>query len=145
MMRGSDSLDLAVTRRERRVVEKAAQDFSQPPADQLEKDLLRVIESLSFHANRHMQFDLPDGRKLSDLFSDPPALLEYLKTNKARGGAAGEFLNKPLVVPGDPDASAFVGILARMGHPMNRAFMQVDPTTGKKRIDIVRDWIKSLA
>jgi hypothetical protein len=146
MMRGSDSLDLAVTRRSRRIIEKAARDFSQVPTpdNPAENDMIRVIQELAFHANRHMKFDLPDGRKLSDLFSDPPALLEYLKSNKARGLAAGTLLDKPLVVAGDPDASAFIGILSKPGHPMQNAFNQNDATTGKKRIDIVRDWISSL-
>lgn len=150
LMRGSDGLDAAVTRRELIVIEKAAQEFSQtptpppPPPNGSDVDMVRVIEELRFHANRHLQFDLGDGVRLSDLFADPPALLNYLKSSNARGVGSGPFLGKPLVVPGDPAASAFVSLLERPGHPMRSAFAAVDVTTGKTRIDIVRDWIRGL-
>jgi hypothetical protein len=150
LMRGSDGLDAAVTRRELIVIEKAAQEFSKtetpppPPPNGSDVDMVRVIEELRFHANRHLQFDLGDGVRLSDLFADPPALLNYLKSSNARGVGSGPFLGKPLVVPGDPGASAFVSLLERPGHPMRSAFAAVDATTGKARIDIVRDWIRGL-
>lgn len=150
LMRGSDGQNLALTRRQRNLVEKAARDFGeepqQPPqGNRAEQDMIRLIESLAVNANRHTRFDAGGGRRLSDLFSDPPALLQYLKTSNAQGLASGPFRGKPLVVPGDPDASAFVGLLARPGHPMNVPFSQTDPATGKPRIDVVRDWIRSLA
>ncbi|HEV2764227.1 MAG TPA: hypothetical protein VGV38_14685, partial [Pyrinomonadaceae bacterium] len=154
LMRGSDALFAAVTRRELNLIEKAARDFSQAPAppvptptptpNPFEQDMVRVIGDLSFHANRHMKFALPNGQRLSDLFADPPALLDYLKTEKARGLGAGPLRDKPLVVPGDPDASAFVGILETPGHPMRAAFQAVDATTGRRRVDIVREWIRAL-
>jgi hypothetical protein len=156
LIRGSDGLFAAVTRRELNLIEKAARDFSQAPPppgpttttptppNPFEQDMVRIIGDLSFHANRHMKFALPNGRRLSDLFADPPALLNYLKTEKSRGLGAGPLFDKPLVVPGDPDASAFVGILETPGHPMRAAFQAVDATTGRKRVDIVREWIKAL-
>jgi hypothetical protein len=150
LMRGSNGLDVAVTRRELNLIEKAARDFGQlPPAPQLptntfEQDMVRIIGDLSIHANRHMKFVLANGQRLSDLFADPPALLNFLRTEKARGLGAGPLLGKPLVVPGDPDASAFVGILETPGHPMRAAFQAIDPTTGRKRVEIVREWIRAL-
>ncbi|HKV09290.1 MAG TPA: hypothetical protein VJ725_14195 [Thermoanaerobaculia bacterium] len=150
LMRGSDGQNLALTRRQRNLVEKAARDFGeepqQPPqGNSAEQDMIRMIESLAVNAIRHTRFDAGGGRRLSDLFSDPPALLQYLRTSNAQGLASGPFRDQPLVVPGNPDASAFVGLLARPGHPMNAPFSQTDPATGKPRIDVVRDWIRSLA
>ncbi|HLL99606.1 MAG TPA: hypothetical protein VK400_01010 [Pyrinomonadaceae bacterium] len=153
MMRGSDGFNLAVNRRQLSILEKAIADFSseepQPPLEPevtnpAEADLLRIITELSIHANRHTRFNTPDGRRLSDLFSDPPAVLEYLKTSNASGVLAGPLAGQPLVVPGNADASAFPALLERPGHPMRIPFQQVDATTQKKRIDIVRDWINAL-
>lgn len=154
MMRGSDMFNLAVNRRQLSILEKAAVDFSSEPAEPVEPEppqqnpaeahMLRIIEELSFHANRHTRFDTSDGRRLSDLFADPPAVLQYLKTSNASGLAAGPLAGKPLVVPGNAAESAFPSLLERPGHPMRTAFQQLDATTQKKRIDIVRDWINSL-
>ena len=147
LMRGSDRFNLALTRRQRSLIEKAASDFGQQPDPQpgsAEQDIIRLIQTLSFHASRHAGFEVDGGRRLSDLFSDPPALLQYLRAATARGPRAGALLGRPLVVPGDPDASAFVALLAQPSHPMHDAFQQTDPTSGKVRLDIVRDWIRSL-
>jgi Ferritin-like len=148
LMRGSDGLNLALTRRQRSLIEKAARDFGQQPGPQAgnaaERDMIRLIQTLSFHANRHLRFEVDGGRRLSDLFGDPPALLQYLRTATARGAVAGALLGRPLVVPGDPGASAFVALLAQPSHPMHAAFQQTDPATGKVNLDIVRDWIRSL-
>ena len=145
LMRGSDGFHAALTRRQRNRVAKAVRDFSGAPQGDAEREMIRLVETLGFHANRHTGFDAGGGRRLSDLFADPPALLQYLRTATARGPRAGAFRDRPLVVPGNPDASAFVGLVSQAGHPMNAAFQETDPVTGRVRLDIVRDWIRSLA
>jgi hypothetical protein len=150
LLRGSDGRFLALTRRQRRTVEKAASDFAEPapppviPPSSAEQAMRNLIESLKSNAFRHTKFELEDGRRLSDLFSDPPALLNYLRTAAVRGNVVPGLKGKPLVVPGDPDASAFVTLLSTPGHPMRSPFSQVDPGTGKPRIEVVKDWIRSL-
>lgn len=147
-MRGSDALDVAVTRRQLSILRKAVKDFSQPSpeppqANPAEADFLRVITELNFGKNRHTKFNLENGGKLSDLFDDPPALLGYLKMGKARGSFAGDILGQPLIIPGDSASSAFIKLLEKPGHPMQIHFDQVDSTTQKKRIDITSVLIRN--
>jgi hypothetical protein len=150
LMRGADAFHLAVNRRQLSIIEKAARDFavvpSQPPAGTSPEaaNMMRIISELSFHSNRHTAFDAGGGKRLSELFSDPPALLQYLRTATARGTSAGPLSGQPLVVPGNAEASAFVKLLQQAGHPMQTSFQQIDGPTQKKRIDVVRDWINSL-
>jgi hypothetical protein len=146
LMRGADSFNLAANRRQVNIIEKAIQDFTGPsqPGATPEANMLRIVSELSFHANRHTTFDAGGGKRLSDLFTDPPALLQYLRTSNARGSRAGALAGQPLVVPGNADGSAFVKLLEQAGHPMQASFQQIDGPTRKKRIDVVRDWINSL-
>jgi hypothetical protein len=149
LMRGADGRPLALTRRQRNTVEKAIQDFAQQPQPQpqpggAEQDMVNLIVSLQGNAFRHQRFDVGDNRRLSDLFQDPPALLTYLQTATVQGSIVPELRGQPLVVPGNPDRSAFVRLLQTPDHPMRAPFHDVDPNTGKVRIEVVRAWIQSL-
>jgi hypothetical protein len=154
LMRGADGRRLALTRRQRNTLEKASRDFAvqpptpadtQPQSTEPEQAMVNLIISLrDANAIRHFKFDLGNGKRLSDLFKDPPALLNYLKTAKVRGSIVPAVKDKPLVVPGKPEESAFITLLSTAGHPMQVPFSQTDPGTGKRRIDVVREWIKSL-
>ncbi|MDQ1440489.1 MAG: hypothetical protein QOG97_717 [Acidimicrobiaceae bacterium] len=64
------------------------------------------------------------GTPLNDLFADPPKLMESL----VQGG---------MIVPGDPDASAFFDLLTADG-PMYRIFTDAD-------IEVWKAWARSLA
>jgi hypothetical protein len=151
MMRGADAQNLALTRRQIRILERAVENLAPAPlqggavtAEGAEKAMLDMIASLKNNAIRHFKFDIGGGKHLSDLFQDPPALLNYLRTESVRGSIVPALKDKPLVVPGKPDESAFVGLLSTPAHPMQLPFSQKDPATGKPRIDVVRDWIRSL-
>ena len=152
MMRGSDRSNLIVNRRQFSIIERAVVDFTAPdpqpqpqpaPVNPAEADMLRIITGLSFHSNRHTRFVGADGRKLSELFSNPPSVLEYLKTAKV-SETAGPLAGQPLIIPGNADGSAFIGLLQTVGHPMRSSFQAIDNQTQKKRIDIVREWINGL-
>lgn len=151
LMRGADGRRLALTRRQRAIIEKATKDFAPPagpgptPGGETEQAMINLIISLRANAIRHFKFLLEDGRRLSDLFQDPPALLNYLRTSAAKGDIVPAVKGTPLVVPGKPEESAFITLLSTPGHPMNPHFSGTDPGTGKPRIEVVRDWIRSLS
>jgi hypothetical protein len=89
--------------------------------------------------------DAGGGRTVKDLFADPPALLDYLVSAVAKRPSAGPETGKPLIAPGNPDKSALVRLLRRPGHPMNVPFRQVVPGLDKTGLQIVEEWIASLA
>jgi len=154
MMRGADGRRLALTRRQRALIEKAVGDFTphvQPPNGQPggsgpEQAMINIIMALrGQNAIRHLRFDVGNGKHLSDLFQDPPALLNYLKTANVRGDLVPAVKGKPLIVPGKPAESAFITLLEDPAHPMHTPFTQTDPATNKPRIEVVREWITSLS
>jgi hypothetical protein len=144
MMRGSDGLHLALTRRQRNKVRVAGE----PPPVQTgggpEQEMVTLIQHFSAFAGRHTGIDTGGGHALSELFGDPPAVLAYLRRGKAQGSLAGDLEGRPLVVPGDPAASAFFAIIQKVGHPMKPRFAGEIPGTGKTGVEIVRQWIASL-
>jgi len=81
---------------------------------------------------------------LSDLFADSAALLDYLQNASAKGTLAGAQLNQPLIIAGDPNASAFFQLISRPDHPMANPFSREVPNTGRTGLDIVERWILSL-
>jgi len=149
MMRGADGNRLALTRRQRALIEQAIRDFAptiEPPDGRPEQAMINLIVSLrDQNAIRHLRFDVGDGKHLSDLFQDPPALLNYLKTADVRGDLVPAVKGKPLIVPGKPAESAFITLLENPAHPMHTPFTQPDPATQKLRIDVVREWIEALS
>jgi hypothetical protein len=108
--------------------------------------MLNLVASLAAIAEvRHGLIQVGDGRSLSQLFDDPPQVLQYLKTATIRGaGAPAALQGRPLIVPGNPAQSAFVQLLDTPGHPMQPIFAAQQPGAGKTRLEIVRNWIASL-
>lgn len=144
-MRGSDGGNLALTRRQLSKIDVAIRQFDVTvPVTTPEEAMIQLISDLSFGAGSHLTITLPGGGTLNTLFADPPSLLAYLKANQAHGSLAGPSAGRPLIVPGDPDNSAFLALISRPTHPMNSIFASY--TQGSKSgIDIVRDWIASLS
>ena len=143
MMRGSDGRHLAITRRQHdkmRAAEAGEIVVDATP----EENMLTLVEHFQSRASLHTGLSAGGGQTLATLFSQPDQLLDYLKTENAKGALAGNQAGNRLVVAGNPNDSAFVKILENSGHPMNSQFSQVIPGTGKTGIQIVRAWIESL-
>lgn len=147
MMRSSDSVHLALTKRQINKLRRILRDFdpSTGVPTQPEQNLINFITSHSFAAALHAGVSVGGGQTLSQLFADPSAVLNFLKTGSAQGDIVPDVQGRPLVVPGDPDASAFIVIISNPDHPMNGPFSAVQPGTGKTGIEIVREWISSLS
>ena len=146
MMRGSESLHLALTTRQLNKLRKILQDFD-PSIGQItlpEQNLRNFIRSHAFAAGLHAGVSVGAGQTLAQLFDNPEAVLNYLKTGSVQGDIVPPVTGQRLVVPGNPDASAFVALISNPDHPMNGPFSSLDPGTGKTGIQIVREWISSL-
>jgi hypothetical protein len=141
LMRGSDRLELTLTRRRTELLRRAALE-TQGPTDP-EKAMLKLVDFFRPMAPLHGGIDTGTG-PLSGKFVTPNLLLDYLKTGVAKGALAGAESGKPLVVPGDPDASAFVRLLRRVDHPMHGPYSQVIPGTDKIGLTIVTEWIAAM-
>ena len=156
MMRGGDAQHLALTRRQIAKIEAAAAGrisdvlvvagaMPTIAADTAEADMRALIARFRNRAPLHRSIDVEGGGTLADLFADDTRLMDYLKTAVAKGEEAGPVQGQPLVVPGDPDASAFVRLLRRPGHPMSAPYSRVVPNTGGRTgLEIVERWIRSL-
>lgn len=142
LMRGSDTLQLTLTRRQTDRLRRAAA-ASQAPSTP-EQAMTTLIQFFREMAPLHDHIPVDGGRFLAQLFAEPAALLEYLRTAVAKGPLSGTEQNRPLVVPGDPDASAFVRLLQQVDHPMHGPFSRIVPGTGKTGLQIVVEWIQSL-
>lgn len=153
MMRGGDAEHLTLTRRQIAKIEAAAagriSDDLVPAAafvtdDTAEADMRALIAHFRNRAPLHRSIDVAGGGTLTDLFADDMKLLDYLKTAVAKGEEAGPVEGQRLVVPGDPDASAFVRLLRRPDHPMSAPYLRVVPNVGRTGLEIVERWILSL-
>jgi len=156
MMRGGDAEHLTLTRRQIAKIEAAAAGRisdglvvagAMPPvaAGAAEADMRALIAHFRNRAPLHRSIDVDGGGTLTDLFADDMRLLNYLKTAVAKGDEAGPVEGQPLVVAGDPDASAFVRLLRRPDHPMSGPYSRVVPNTGGRTgLEIVERWIRSL-
>jgi hypothetical protein len=146
MMRGADGLHLAVTRRQLDTVLKAAAALAAVPEPMTpQQQMVHLITFFRVNANRHTPIDTGGGQTLDQLFRDPPSVLDYLMRGVVQGDLAPEALRgRPLIVPGDGDASAFLQLIQTPGHPMNLPFAQSVPSVGKTGVQIVREWIASL-
>ncbi|MDQ6701237.1 MAG: hypothetical protein M3Z36_13740 [Acidobacteriota bacterium] len=143
MMRGGDGLHLALTRRQINKI-KAAEQGGGTVANSPNDDMLALIDHFRTRALLHQQIDAGAGKKLSDLFADSNALMNYLKTGTAKGPRSGDQNGKKLVVPGQPDNSAIVALIQRPDHPMHIPYQQTIPGVNRTGIDILRRWITSL-
>lgn len=148
MMRGADSEDLALNRRQRNKIRKAMETFDPGPLadNDSEATLKRMIGLLQWAAPLHAQFS-ESGRSLADRFARPEDILDYLRVALAKGdvAVAAKVKGKPLVVPGDPAKSAFLKLIKRADHPMNGPLSNYrDMGSGKDGISIISDWITSL-
>jgi hypothetical protein len=143
MMRNADGNYLAVTRRQRATVQKAAVVLGAAPAPGTpEQDMLALVRLLASGASNHDGISTGAGT-LDQLFANPPALLDYLRTGSVQAYAP--LLGQRLVVAGNPDASAFVMIIETQGHPMRSRFAAVQPSLGGRTgAQVVRAWIASL-
>jgi hypothetical protein len=148
MMRGSDAGDLVLTRRQVAVLE-AARELPPPGAGPVSgpvQAMLTLIDVLApIGAGAHFGIDAGGGRSLAELFDTPRELLAYLEAETAKGAAAGPVQRQPLVVPGKPDESAFFALITLLNPAMRSAMAATVPGTGKSGVEVVRDWILSLA
>lgn len=156
MMRGGDAEHLTLTRRQIAKIEAAAAGRisdalvvagAMPPvaAGAADADMRALIAHFRNRAPLHRSINVDGGGTLTDLFADDTRLLDYLKTAVAKGDEAGPVQGQPLVVAGDPDASAFVRLLRRPDHPMSGPYSRVVPNTGGRTgLEIVERWIRSL-
>lgn len=142
LMRGSDLLPLALTRRQIELLRKAAREHQTPSTP--EQAMKLMIQFFQNMAALHDHIPVDGNRFLAQLFANPPELLAYLKTAVARGPLSGTEQNRPLIVPGDPEASALVHLISRVDHPMHGPLGRIIPGTSKTGIQIVTEWIASL-
>jgi hypothetical protein len=146
MMRGSDAMHLALTRRQVGLVRAMARPAAPPVAASPEENMRKLIDWFSSRRNRHLEIRVDPNRTLADLFDDEAALLSYLRTAQAKGERAGALQGRPLVVPGNPDQSAFVLLLRNPDHPMHGPFTTgTVADTGKTGLAIVEEWVRSLS
>ena len=151
MMRGSDGGHLALTRRQRDKVRAAAgDDVTGRPGDATggeataEEEMVSLIQHFAARASLHMGLDAGGGNRVGDLFPDPAALLDFLRSGAAQGSLAGPETGRPLVVAGNPDDSALVRLLRRPDHPMHSHFSRPVPGSERTGLEIVEQWILSL-
>ncbi|MDG4554288.1 MAG: hypothetical protein P9E24_08570 [Candidatus Competibacter sp.] len=143
MMRGSDGSHLALTRRQRDTI-RAAAESSPGAGGTPEQDMAVLIAHFESRAVLHGGIDAGGGNKLSDLFTNSQAMMAYLQNAVAKGALAGAQGGAALIVPGDPDNSAFMQLIRRPGHPMQIPFSQAIPNTGHTGVEVVERWIRSL-
>jgi hypothetical protein len=142
LMRGSDLLLLTLTRRNIDMLRKAALQTQAPSSpEQAMKTLIAFFHEM---APLHDHIPVDGGRFLGQLFAQPAALLDYLKSGAAKGPLSGTDQGRPLIVPGDPAGSALMHLIQRVDHPMHGPFSRIIPGTGKTGVQIVSEWITSL-
>jgi hypothetical protein len=146
MMRGSDGFHLALTRRQADTLRKLGASVTPPVTASPEANMLKLIDTFFSRRNRHLGIQVDATHTLADLFSDKPALLNYLRTGVAKGDEAGTLAGKPLIVPGKPDESALVLLIRTPGHPMNIPYTTtIIADTGKTGLQALEEWISSLS
>lgn len=149
MMRGSDGMLLALTRRQKDKIDKISQFKAPTPPStnpqkkpsNPEKAMIDLVSLLSYAAFQHGWIQVLPDQPLSYLFSNPPEILNYLKTS----GNPLDPRRKPLIKSGDPDNSEFMKLITGGIPHMKEIFSKIDQKTGKTGIEIVREWILSLS
>lgn len=142
LMRGSDTLELTLTRRQIEIVRHAC--AGTPSGTTPRARMTALINFFASMAPLHSHIPTDDGGFVSQLFADPSDFLAYLESAVAKGPLAGAELGKPLVVPGNPDASGLVHLIQRTDHPMHGPFSRIVPGINMTGVDILKDWIASL-
>ncbi|QEL13646.1 hypothetical protein [Limnoglobus roseus] len=146
MMRGSDGLHLALTRRQAATLRGVQPPAPPPAAATPEANMLKMIDHFFNRRNRHLGIMIDATRTLAELFSDKPALLNYLRTASSKGDEAGPLAGQRLIVPGNPDGSALVQLIRTPTHPMNGPLTTgTVADTGKTGLTILTEWIQSLS
>lgn len=149
LMRGADGMRLALPRRQIEKLERAINIFEPIPDDVGPVAAMkRMISSFASVAILHSSFVQDDGTNLGDVFTDPEAVLNYLKAAKAQGGVAEDMGldGQTLVKPGDAGGSPFVALLENSDHPMNGPLGGYsDQLSNVSGIEVVKNWITSLA
>lgn len=152
VMRGADGMHLALNRRQRSKIAKAVEIFAPPPDQETGSDtpqtaaMKRMISRFQAMAILHAGFS-EDNKSLADRFADPPLVLDYLRKAVAKGSVAtaAGLAGRPLVVPGDPQGSAFLLTIRRPEHPMNGPLSSYrDAITAKSGFVVIEEWIASL-
>ena len=145
MMRGSDSLHLALTRRQVAILLGARAPFTPTVIASTEDNMSKLIDTFFSRRNRHLGIQVDATHTLTDLFSDKSALLNYLRIGTAKGDEAGELEGKALIVPGKPDESALILLIRTPTHPMNLPFTTtIIADTGKTGLQVLEEWVQSL-
>lgn len=153
IMRGSDSFDLALTRRQVRMLEVFYSKHTSPvpgpttPLPSPEESMLTLIQELTDKWNATVFHNhLPGsntGESLGDLFADPNRILDFLKTGKSTMDG---FEGMGFVVPKDPERSAFYKLIDGSNAMMTSRFRSYrENGTERTGNIIVRAWIMSLA
>jgi hypothetical protein len=144
-----------MAQRQQNVIRRAIVQFAAAPAGPGPADntpagaMLRMIQKFTPQAGRHSAVVLPSGQTLNLLFAAPQQLVAYLvdPASIPRGDdAAGFGITGQLIVPRDPNNSAFFKMITNPGHAMNPRFMAYRDTLNVtlSGIDVVRNWINSL-
>lgn len=149
LMRGADGGLLALSRRMQAKVERGLEVFT--PGNQSGNSpaaaLDRLTAAFASMAGLHAGVPLPGGGTLASIFADPVQLKDHLRNGTAEGSQAiaNGLQGQPLVVPGDPAASAFIQLIQLSSHPMNGAMSAYqDSVTGDNGIIVIQNWISSL-
>jgi hypothetical protein len=148
LMRGADGELLALTRRQRAKVLLGAEKFRPEPAGpQTPRGALtRMIQALQFGATAHSAIRTDPGDPLSSVFAQPDRVIAHLEIGKVQGsGPAAPFVGQPLIVRGDPAASAFLKIVSTPGHTMQSILNNYrDPNSNQNGFQVLAAWIASL-
>ncbi len=149
LMRGADGGLLALSRRMQAKVERGLDVFAPDNQGGNSPDaaLDRLMSAFASMAGIHAGVPLPGGGNLASIFADPVQLKDHLRNGTAAGSlaTANGLQGRPLVVPGDPAASAFIQLIQLPAHPMNGPLSGYrDSVTGDEGITVIQNWISSL-
>jgi hypothetical protein len=149
LMRGADGELLALTRRQRAKVHLGIEKFRPEPAgDQTPRGkLARMIEALQFGAAAHSAIQTNAGPALGSVFAQADKVIAHLESGNVQGDSpeAAPFLNQPLIVRGNPAASAFLKIVSSPGHTMQPILQSYrDSSTNQNGLELLEAWIASL-
>ena len=149
MMRGADGKHLALTRRQLSIVRHYEESVVTPeptPTGTPREAMIKLIEHLRDNENAalfHNAVATEPGGVLSDLFANPGSVLDFLAAGDSQG-SFGLPAGQPLVVKGDPDASAFVGIVSGNNFMASKFRTPIASLGNRTGVEIVRAWIASL-
>ena len=150
MMRGADGKHLALTRRQLSVIKRYEESVPPPPLPPPETPrdtMLKLIAHLRDNegaAGFHGAVPAGPGKTVQTLFATPPDLLDFLVTGKTQLGSVGVPAGQPLVVKGNPAASAFVAIVKGTSFMATKFQTPIATLGNRTGVEIVVAWISSL-